>query len=59
MKRKYQLIRAYEDCTCMTETSDNLVRLLNATAIYMEDDTLTQISIWECGVDGYVLSWNR
>ena len=43
----YMMIRAYDDCTCMTERSDNIVSLLEAAAIYLRDESCFSVKIWE------------
>ena len=42
---KYQLIRAYDDCSSATECADSIVNLLAAAAIYLEDTSCVKVEI--------------
>ena len=57
---KYTLLRAYDDCTTMTEQGDDIVAMLEAAAIYLRDRTCMTVKIWELGnPDVFILNYWR
>lgn len=43
----YTVLRIYDDCTSITEKSENFISTLNACAIYLEDPSCEGIKVWE------------
>lgn len=55
----YELVRAYNDCTSMSEHSDDIVALLEAAAIYLRDRSCWSLHIYDNKHDCIVLTYYR
>ena len=56
---RYQIIRAYEDCACATEMSNDLISILNACAIYWEDPTCWSIEVYDNVTKTFIINLSR
>ena len=56
---RYQIIRAYEDCACATEMSNDLISVLNACAIYWEDSTCWSIEVYDNVTKTFIINLSR
>lgn len=53
----YQLIRAYDDCTCGTEYVNDFKAALRACAIYLEDSSCVTVKIVKCDTGELILDY--
>lgn len=55
----YQLIRAYNDLTSVTEHCDDIVSALNAAAIYLTDSECWRVMIVNIETGAIILNYSR
>lgn len=55
----YQIIRVYDDQTCMTEHTPYIVAALEAAAIYLRDASCCSVKIWDEVAEEWVLDYYR
>lgn len=55
----YQVIRAYNDCSCMSEHTDSITSALSAAAIYLEDPDCLTVKIYDTRDKKFVLDYYR
>jgi len=57
--KKYQLITAYNDCTCKSELTDDLQAALGAIQIYLYDPDLYIIHLIDNEKEKMIFDWCR
>lgn len=55
----YQIIRVYNDQTCMTEHTFSIVAALEACAIYLRDASCESVKIWDEVAKVWILEYVR
>lgn len=55
----YMLIRAYTDCTSMTERAFAIEDALSAAAIYLGDKTCCKLEIYDCATGKTIMNFWR
>lgn len=55
----YQIIIAWDDCSCKTEHGNDILSVLRAAEIYIEDPHVNIIHIWDCSKKKDVFTWSR
>ena len=55
----YQIIIAWDDCSCKIEHGNNILSVLRAAEIYIEDPHVNIIHIWDCSKKKDVFTWSR
>ncbi len=55
----YQVIRAYNDCSCMSEHTDSITSALSAAAIYLEDPDCLTVKIYDTRDKKFILDYYK
>lgn len=56
---RYQIICAYEDCSCVTEISNDLINVLNACTVYWKDSTCFSIQVYDSVTKMFIINLGR
>ena len=57
--KHYQLITAYDDCTCKSEFTDDLQAALGAISVYLHDPNLFIIHLIDNEKEKMIFDWCR
>ena len=55
----YQIIRAYNDFTSMTEHADSITSVLTAATIYLEDPDCVRIVVYDTKTGKTIVDYQR
>lgn len=56
----YQITISWDNCSsCKTEHGNDILSVLRAAEIYIEDPHVQFIYIWDCFQKRYIFSWAR
>lgn len=55
----YQIIIAWDDCSCKTESTNDIIAALGAVQIYLADPHICDIHIYDWNKKQDVFTWSR